>query len=66
MSVIDATGVDGCNILIFEGEKYAYAVADKAKELHIIDPELAKEYVKAMKGVHLEMSDNTATFDNSK
>ena len=65
-NVIKATGIDGCNILIFDGKAYADSVAKNAEKLHMEKGTVfATEYLKAMQGLTVKIENCTATFDNS-
>lgn len=63
-SFISATGIDGSNILAFNGEAFAEKVASCAERLHKIDSILAREYLQAMGNLTIAMYDNKANFDN--
>ena len=62
---INATGIEGNNILIFDGDRFAKAVASCAKALLEIDKELSIEYVKAMAGITVKIENCQASYDNS-
>lgn len=61
-ALIRATSIGGCNILAFDGERYAQKVAFCATELHKIDPDLAFHYLNAMERLTLTISNNDASY----
>jgi hypothetical protein len=65
MEAIRATGIDGCNILVFDGEAFSKSVAKCAKYLHETSPELAIKYLESMNGISIGMENCTASYDNS-
>lgn len=68
-NVIKATGIDGCNVLIFDGKSFADSVAENVERLAksglTQDIDITKEYLKAMQGLTVKIENCTATFDNS-
>jgi hypothetical protein len=62
--LINATGVDGCNIILFDGVEFAREVSRQAEILYEKSPELSKEYIKSMGSFTIKMEKCTATFDN--
>ncbi len=64
-ALINATAIDGCNILVFDGVEFAKTVAEKSKELFKLDKDLAMEFLKTMNGISMSMENCTASFDNS-
>jgi hypothetical protein len=60
---INATGIDACNIMIFDGAKFAETVSSEALKIYEIDKNLAIEYIRAMSAVSISMENCNATYN---
>ena len=65
-SLIRATSCDDNLIIVFDGKEFARTVASCIKELHCINPEMAKSYAEAMSGVSLKIENCSVQNDKSK
>ncbi len=65
-NILEATGIDGSNVIVFDAVGFAEMVADKAIELYKANPggKLAEQYLQTMK-IDIKMENCTATFDNT-
>lgn len=65
-TMFDVTGIDGSNILAFDGVGFAKATArESVKIWKEAGFELAVEYLKSMSGLTVKMGNCTATYDNT-
>jgi len=63
---VNATGIDGSNLIVFDGADYLETISREVERLYKINPDMAKYYSNALSGgIRLTIENCNPSYDNS-